>query len=258
MSSMHVETAPTKPIDIISSDANPGDDGAHLSAVRSMFGAIAGRYDFLNHLLSLNIDRYWRRKVVAELAGILDREDVQIVDLACGTGDLALKLKEGANARVLGADFCEPMLVIAKRKAAIKKLPVPFVEADAMQLPFYDSTIDALTISFGLRNLPDVRRGLTEMFRVLRPGGKLVVLEFTTPVVPGFRPLFNFYFRRVLPFVGGVLSGSRPAYAYLPVSVAHFPDQKSLAELMREVGFSDVRYKNLTGGVAAIHTGFRP
>ena len=255
---MRAETATTKPIDIISSDAEQGGDAEHLSAVRNMFGAIAGRYDFLNHFLSLHIDRYWRRRVVAELTDVLGRDEAMVVDLACGTGDLALKLREGARAGVIGADFCEPMLVIAKQKAATKALPVPFVEADAMCLPFAESTIDALTISFGLRNLPDVERGLVEIHRVLKPEGKLVVLEFTTPVLPGFRPLFNFYFRRVLPFVGGILSGSRPAYAYLPVSVAHFPDQRSLAKLMREIGFTDVRYKNLTGGVAAIHCGIRP
>jgi len=255
---MKAETAPAKPIDIISRDTGSVDEAAHLSAVRNMFGAIAGRYDFLNHFLSLNIDRYWRRKVVAELTDVLGREDACVIDLACGTGDLALKLKQGASAGVIGADFCEPMLVIAKQKAATKELSVPFVEADAMSLPFAGSTVDALTISFGLRNLPDVKRGLEEMFRVLKPGGKLVVLEFTTPVTPGFRPLFNFYFRRVLPFIGGILSGSRPAYEYLPVSVAHFPDQVSLEKMMSEVGFSDVRYKNLTGGVAAIHSGIKP
>jgi len=255
---MKAQSAPTKPIEIISSDAAIGDEATHLAAVRDMFAAIAGRYDFLNHFLSLNIDRYWRRKVYAQLTSVLADDNATLVDLACGTGDLALKLKSGASAKVVGADFCEPMLVIAKKKAAERSLNLPFVGADAMRLPFADSTVQALTISFGLRNLPDIKKGLAEIFRVLDTGGRLVILEFTTPVIPGFRPVFNFYFRRILPFLGGVLSGSRPAYSYLPVSVAHFPDQRSLAKLMRGIGFADVKYQNLTGGVAAIHQGVKP
>jgi demethylmenaquinone methyltransferase/2-methoxy-6-polyprenyl-1,4-benzoquinol methylase len=150
------------------------------------------------------------------------------------------------------------MLEIAGRKAAEGRRAIPFVEGDALRLPFADETFDAATIAFGLRNLAGVFEGLKELRRILRPGGRVAVLEFSSPVVPGFRALFRFYFTRVLPRIGGVVSGSRGAYEYLPDSVTRFPDQRGLAELMREAGFEGVGYRNLTGGIAALHTGARP
>lgn len=218
-----------------------------------MFSGIAGRYDLLNHVLSANIDKRWRRKVRAKLADILADENAVVLDVACGTGDLSIELQTNANARVIGTDFCRPMLAVAQEKAA----EIPFVEGDAMQLSFADNSFEAVTIAFGLRNLSNFQNGLVELHRVLKPGGKLVVLEFSAPVLPGFRGAFKFYFSNILPQIGGLVSGERGAYEYLPDSVSKFPDQKALAEMMRETGFDDVSFENLTGGIAAIHVGNR-
>ncbi len=222
-----------------------------------MFAGIAGRYDLLNHLLSGNVDKRWRRQVARSLRSSLVG-DARVLDVACGTGDLSLVLAGAGAGRVVGLDFCRPMLEIARRKAADGSRAIPFVEGDALRLPFADETFDVATIAFGLRNLAGVPEGLKELRRILRPGGRVAVLEFSSPVVPGFRALFRFYFTRVLPRIGGVVSGSRGAYEYLPDSVTRFPDQKGLAGLMREAGFEGVAYRNLTGGIAALHTGARP
>ena len=230
----------------------------HANRVRDMFAAIAGRYDLLNHLLSGHIDKRWRRLVVRKLRNSIDTTGAQILDVACGTGDLSLTLSAATGARVVGTDFCRPMLEIAARKSATRGLVIPFVEGDALRLPFRDSSFEAVTIAFGLRNLSDVERGLAELLRVIKPGGLVAVLEFSKPVVPGFRLLFNVYFTRVLPFLGGLISGSKSAYQYLPDSVTRFPDQKELSSLMRKVGLESVEYENLTGGIAALHTGKRP
>lgn len=221
-----------------------------------MFSGIARRYDLLNHLLSGNVDKRWRRKTASALESSLV-EGARVLDVACGTGDLSLVLAEAGRARVVGLDFCRPMLEIARRKADEGSRGIPFVEGDALRLPFADETFDAATIAFGLRNLAGVADGLRELRRILKPGGRLAVLEFSSPVVPGFRALFRFYFTRVLPRIGGLVSGSRGAYEYLPDSVTRFPDQKRLAELMRSEGFEGVEYSNLTGGIAALHTGTR-
>jgi demethylmenaquinone methyltransferase / 2-methoxy-6-polyprenyl-1,4-benzoquinol methylase len=221
-----------------------------------MFAGIAARYDLLNHLLSGNVDRRWRRLVAEKLRPALDA-DSTVLDVACGTGDLSLVIAEACGARVVGVDFCRPMLDIAARKSSEMSRTIPFVEGDALRLPFADEKFDAATIAFGLRNLSDVAGGLGELRRILKPGGRLVVLEFSRPVVPGFRALFQFYFSRVLPRVGGLVSGSRGAYEYLPDSVSKFPDQARLASLMKEVGFENVDYRNLTGGIAALHSGTR-
>ncbi|HKP68558.1 MAG TPA: bifunctional demethylmenaquinone methyltransferase/2-methoxy-6-polyprenyl-1,4-benzoquinol methylase UbiE [Pyrinomonadaceae bacterium] len=227
---------------------------AHSRAVREMFAGIAGRYDLLNHLLSINIDKRWRRRVREKLAATLADSNALVLDVACGTGDLSIELNQDAKATIVGSDFCRPMLEVAKEKAGDV---IPFVEGDAMSLPFADNSFDALTIAFGLRNLPNFSNGLTELSRVLKPGGQIVVLEFSSPVVPGFRSLFNFYFNQVLPRVGGLVSGSRGAYEYLPDSVSKFPDQKGLVRMMNEAGFESVEFENLTGGIAAIHCGRR-
>jgi demethylmenaquinone methyltransferase / 2-methoxy-6-polyprenyl-1,4-benzoquinol methylase len=223
----------------------------HAAAVREMFSGIAGRYDLLNHLLSLNIDKRWRRKVRDKLTEILEKPNAVVLDVACGTGDLAIELQRDSKAKILGTDFCRPMLDIAAEKSAA----IPLVEGDAMNLAFADDTFDAVTIAFGLRNLSNVNDGLAELLRILKPAGKLVVLEFSTPRVPGFRSLFSFYFSRILPRIGGAVSGSNAAYEYLPDSVAKFPDQRQLAATMSETGFIEVNFENLTGGVAAIHVG---
>jgi len=222
-----------------------------------MFAGIACRYDLLNHLLSANIDRRWRNLVADKLRSLLVA-GTRTLDVACGTGDLALTLAEAGQTRVTGLDFCRPMLEVAAQKATGRQSNIPFIEADALHLPFAAAMFDVVTIAFGLRNLASVEGGLQELFRVLRPGGSIAILEFSHPVVPGFRALFQFYFTRVLPRIGGLVSGSRGAYEYLPDSVSRFPDQQRLAELMREVGFEAVAYQNLTGGIAALHTGVRP
>ena len=237
------------------SSGNIERETAHSKAVREMFSGIASKYDLLNHLLSLNIDKGWRRKVRSEIHDILADENATILDVACGTGDLSIELKFDARAKITGTDFCRPMLTIAQEKSGDN---LPYVEADAMNLPFDDRGFEAVTIAFGLRNLPNIERGLAELFRIIKPGGKLIVLEFSSPIVPGFRQLFNLYFSQILPRIGGLISGSRAAYTYLPASVSKFPDQKKLAGLFKQTGFADVKYQNLTGGIAAIHTGTRP
>lgn len=237
--------------------SRPLREAEHSRAVREMFGGIASRYDLLNHLLSLNIDKGWRRKVAKELRPILDNADATVLDVACGTGDLSLELASGAKASITGTDFCRPMLKFAKEKIDAANRTIPLVEADAMELPFPSESFDAVTIAFGLRNLPNVEDGLAELLRILRPKGKLVVLEFSQPVIPGIREAFNLYFTRVLPRIGGLVSGSRCAYEYLPDSVRGFPPQKELAAMMQKIGFSNVQYRNLTGGIAALHIGER-
>ena len=227
-------------------------EAAHERAVKEMFAGIAGRYDLLNHVLSLNIDRTWRRKVRRELADILGRPDALVLDVACGTGDLSIELQRESKARVIGTDFCRPMLAIAAQKSRID-----FVESDAMTLSFADNTFDAATIAFGLRNLPNYEDGLRELCRVLKSGGKLVILECSHPRLPVFRELYDFYFNRVLPKIGGLVSGSSAAYTYLPNSVAKFPDQKTLASMMERAGFTGIKFQNLTGGIAALHSGVK-
>jgi demethylmenaquinone methyltransferase/2-methoxy-6-polyprenyl-1,4-benzoquinol methylase len=222
-----------------------------------MFSRIASRYDLLNHLLSANIDRRWRAKVVRLVRDNL-RDGARALDVACGTGDLSLALAAGSDAEVTGLDFCRPMLDLAARKSQGGAKEITYVEGDALSLPFADATFDVVTVAFGLRNLASVEGGLRELLRVTRAGGRVCVLEFSQPSVPGLRWLFGFYFTRVLPRVGGLLSGSRVAYEYLPDSVSRFPDQRRLAEMMRGVGFEGVGFENLTGGIAAIHTGTRP
>jgi demethylmenaquinone methyltransferase/2-methoxy-6-polyprenyl-1,4-benzoquinol methylase len=239
------------------SEQRTANEIAHARAVREMFSGIASKYDLLNHDLSINIDKRWRRTVREKLGNILDDPSAVVLDVACGTGDLSLELKKNANARVIGSDFCHPMLAIAKTKTAEGMEHIPYVEGDAMRLPFADATFDAVTIAFGLRNLSNFKDGLGELCRILKPGGRLAVLEFSSPVVPGFRGLFNFYFTKILPRIGVIVSGSQGAYEYLPDSVSKFPDQKKLVEMMGLTGFSSVEYVNLTGGVAAIHSGVK-
>ena len=223
----------------------------HAGRVREMFGRIAGRYDLLNHLLSGNVDKRWRQ-VVAKRVGAGISSQALILDVACGTGDLSLSLFESTGARVVGTDFCRPMLSIAAGKLPNE---ITLVEGDALSLPFKDSTFDVVTIAFGLRNLSDINSGLKELRRILKPQGRVAVLEFSRPSNSVLRSLFGIYFRNLLPLLGGLISGSRGAYTYLPASVAQFPDQRQLAALIEQAGFDQVSYENLTGGIAALHLG---
>lgn len=225
-------------------------------AVRAMFAEIAPSYDRLNHLLSVNIDKLWRRFTVGKLKDALARPGALALDLCCGTGDLTLELEK--HAKVIGCDFCHSMLVIGNEKFIAKQVRrAALAEGDALRLPFADASFDVVTIAFGLRNLESVESGLAEILRVLRPGGRVAVLEFSRPVIPIFRQAFEFYFNHILPRIGSLVSGSDGAYRYLPASVRHFPDQKRLAGMMGELGYANVRYHNLTGGIAALHLGER-
>lgn len=218
-----------------------------------MFAEIAPRYDLLNHALSLNIDKRWRRLVIKEVADRLWRPGAVALDLCCGTAELSLEL--GALAPTFGVDFCHPMLELGIKKVRQSELPIELIEGDALSVPFADSMFDVVTVAFGLRNVDGTTAGLREIYRLLKPGGRCVVLEFSRPQLPIFRSLFHFYFTRILPRIGNAVSGSSVAYQYLPDSVQSFPDQKELAALMQAVGFSDVRYYNLFGGVASLHLG---
>jgi demethylmenaquinone methyltransferase/2-methoxy-6-polyprenyl-1,4-benzoquinol methylase len=218
-----------------------------------MFAQIAPRYDFLNHALSLHADKRWRRFVIKKVADRLRDRNSAALDLCCGTADLALEL--GELAPTIGIDFCHPMLERGAEKVRRAKLPIDLVEGDALNVPFGDRCFDVITIAFGLRNVDGTESGLREIYRLLRPGGRGAVLEFSQPTIPVFRNLFRFYFTRLLPRIGNAISGSSFAYQYLPESVEAFPDQEHLASLMRAVGFSDVRYYNLFGGVACLHLG---
>jgi demethylmenaquinone methyltransferase/2-methoxy-6-polyprenyl-1,4-benzoquinol methylase len=223
------------------------------NGVREMFSQIAPRYDLLNRVLSLGIDRRWRKLTARKLAEVLSRPDARALDLCCGTGDLTLEISRAASS--YGLDFCHPMLVRAKGKAAAAGAPVSILEADALNTPFPDARFDAVTIAFGLRNLESVAAGLREIHRLLKPGGRAAVLEFSKPAAPILASVFGLYFGHILPRIGNAFSGSSYAYSYLHASVTDFPDQASLAAMMRDVGFSGVTYYNLTGGIAALHLG---
>jgi demethylmenaquinone methyltransferase / 2-methoxy-6-polyprenyl-1,4-benzoquinol methylase len=234
---------------------DPGQKTAaedHARRVREMFARISPRYDLLNHVLSANIDTRWRGRVVKSLQPLLEPNGT-VLDVGCGTGDLSIELFERIAARVIGIDFCGPMLRLAQKKAP----QIPFIEGDALQLPFPDRSFDGITVAFALRNLSSVAGGLAEFHRVMNPGGRLAILEFSQPTVPLMRQVVRFYYWRLLPWIGGWVSGSRSAYEYLPDSISKFPDQQVLAGMMRAAGFDEVRFENLSGGVAAIHLGRR-
>lgn len=234
--------------------------------VREMFSKIAPRYDLLNHLLSLQFDRRWRAQVTRRVQPILDRPDAVVLDLCCGTGDLALSLSAAGKARVIGADFAHPMLVRAKEKSvsAVGAAPrqsiyaLSFYEADALRLPFADGSFDLVTSAFGFRNLANYEAGLREIYRVLKPGATLAILEFTEPPAGFLGGLYRWYFRRVLPLIGGWLSGDRAAYTYLPASVSRFFGPQELAFLLQTVGYSEVGFRVWTFGTVALHTAIRP
>ncbi len=225
--------------------------------VQQMFGEIAPRYDFLNHLLSLNIDRYWRWRT----ARIVRAEsDGPILDVCTGTGDLALAFYRRTRGRVpiIAADFCSQMLEIgnAKKERAGIGDALTFVEADAQQLPFDDDRFQIVAVAFGLRNVADTDRGLREMTRVCRPGGRVAVLEFSLPRWQPFRGLYGWYFRHILPRVGQWLARNRhDAYNYLPSSVGEFPAGEALAARLGDAGLNAVTVHRFTGGVATLYVG---
>ena len=222
--------------------------------VKDMFAAIAGRYDRLNSVLSLGLHHYWRRRTVA-VSNL--RRDAALLDLCSGTADLALAFARHAGP-VVATDFCDAMLARGRRKAARHRAPIAFALADAQRLPFCDGSFDAVSVAFGLRNVDCLATALGEMYRVLRPGGMAVVLEFGQPQGAVFGPLYRFYSRRVLPRIGGWLSGHSEAYAYLPRSAAIFPAGTCFVQAMRKQNFADVQAWPLTGGVVYIYRAIRP
>jgi demethylmenaquinone methyltransferase/2-methoxy-6-polyprenyl-1,4-benzoquinol methylase len=230
-------------------------EGEAAAWVRQMFARVAPRYDLANHLLSFNIDRRWRAHAVRRAGRILKQPGARALDICCGTGDLTLALSEASSGVVLGSDFCHPMLVAARDKMA--RRGAALFEADALRLPLGDASLDLITVAFGFRNLANYEAGLIEMRRVLRPGGMAAILEFSRPPNPLFAGLYHFYSRRILPWIGGALSGSRDAYRYLPESVGKFPTAPELADDMRRAGFENVSFEYLTGGIVALHLGER-
>jgi demethylmenaquinone methyltransferase / 2-methoxy-6-polyprenyl-1,4-benzoquinol methylase len=237
---------------------SPSEIAVTARSVRNMFEAVTPRYDFLNHFLSAGCDVYWRWVTARSLRPALSRPNCVIFDVCCGTGDLAFAFRRVSAAIVLGTDFCEPMLLRARDKARNGSRPVAFIGADTLELPFRDNTADVVASAFGFRNLANYALGLREMLRVLKPGGRVAILEFSRARWPVFAPLFRLYFAHILPRLGSWISGVQGAYQYLHESVSRFPDQEALAKNMRRAGFIEVAYRNLMGGVAALHEGTKP
>jgi demethylmenaquinone methyltransferase/2-methoxy-6-polyprenyl-1,4-benzoquinol methylase len=224
--------------------------------VHGIFSGIADRYDLLNAVLSLGIDRSWRRE--AALTGF-QRGARKVLDVATGTGDLAFALKRHSPAaEVTGLDFVEEMLVHARRKASARGMDISFVAGDALALPFPAASFDLVTIAYGLRNLASVSRGLAEFERVLVPGGRIVILEFPPPPRGLFGRLYRFYFARIVPVIGGLVSGSRSAYTYLPDSVSAFLPPAVLADKLAEAGFTNVGFRLQSFGISALHSADKP
>jgi demethylmenaquinone methyltransferase/2-methoxy-6-polyprenyl-1,4-benzoquinol methylase len=225
--------------------------------IRQMFGGIAPRYDFLNHLLSLNMDRGWRRRAAAELSA---GPGQTVLDLCGGTGDLALAVaRQAPGATVVCCDFAHPMLRRAGPKfgrAGVSDRCL-LLEADGLTLPLRDASVDGITVGFGVRNLADLDAGFREMWRVLRPGGRLVVLEFSKPEGPWLSRLYRAYLGRLLPRVGDAASGATGPYGYLARTIAAWPDAPSLAGRLREAGFAAAGWTLLTGGIVAVHTALK-
>ncbi len=234
--------------------AAPKQGAERHSQVQTIFSEIAPRYDLLNHVLSLNIDRSWRKKAVNRLRWE-DSPSGVYLDACSGTFDLALELarRGGFSGRVVASDFAQPMLVQGANK--ILRHPIEAVCGDSQRLPFPDDTFSGATVGFGVRNLSQLSAGLADLRRVLEPGSRLVVLEFTVPPNPLMRAGYLFYFRHVLPVVGRIVSGHPWAYTYLPESVKEFPGPSDLAALFETVGFTEVGWTLLTGGIAALHWG---
>jgi demethylmenaquinone methyltransferase / 2-methoxy-6-polyprenyl-1,4-benzoquinol methylase len=232
--------------------------------VREMFGRIAPRYDFLNHFLSASFDKHWRMRTARRFSATLRNPDARVLDLCCGTGDLvfafakeARKPRSVTSASLIGADFALPMLELAKKKNAQRQERIAFLGADALNLPFADSSFDLVAAAFGFRNLANYKNGLQEIRRVLRPGGSVAILEFCEPEGGLLAALYRFYFTRILPRIGGAVSGSGEAYSYLPGSVARFPQPEILKTWMEEAAFTGVECERWTLGAVALHTAKR-
>jgi len=237
------------------------DERAAAAAVRQMFTAIAPRYDLLNHLLSFNIDKLWWRRVACTFSHLVERDEAAVLDLCCGTGDMALALlrqakRRRATPRISGVDFSHAMLVRASAKSPLPASPIHWIEADALHLPFAEGRFQLVTSAFGFRNLANYDDGLQEIHRVLAPGGEVGILDFGEPA--GLRgKLYRVYFRHVLPAIGTVVSGVRGPYAYLPASVLRFPTPEEMLDRMRTAGFRQVTWTPYTFGIAGLYRGVK-
>ena len=227
------------------------------ASVESMFDSIAWRYDFLNHFLSFNFDRLWRRRAIKIISRSF--KSPSILDVATGTGDLAIAAMKLNPSRISGIDISNKMLEIGREKIAHKGLEgkIDLISGDSENIPFNDDFFDVAMVAFGVRNFSDPLKGLTEMKRVIRTGGMIMVLEFSKPKRFPFKPLYNFYFKNILPVFGRIFSKDKIAYRYLPDSVMRFPDNEEFLKLLVQAGFSDQKQVKLTGGVASIYTGFK-
>ncbi|MCW5965569.1 MAG: bifunctional demethylmenaquinone methyltransferase/2-methoxy-6-polyprenyl-1,4-benzoquinol methylase UbiE [Bryobacterales bacterium] len=223
--------------------------------VQGMFAQVAPKYDLLNHVLSLNIDRLWRARTVRRLLPILRNPDAKVLDLCCGTGDLLVELERAAGRPLLGSDFCLPMLEGASAKLRQRNLASRLFDGDGLALPLADASLDLITIAFGFRNFANYHAGLVELHRVLKPGGTLALLEFSHPPNRLIRVGYQTYSHHVLPRLGALISGSRNAYRYLPRSVQKFPPAPELVEWLRGAGFAEAEYTYMTLGVVALHLG---
>ena len=235
--------------------AGTEDPQSAANAVREMFNTISPRYDLLNHVLSMNVDRLWWWRTARRFRHILRRNESEVLDLCCGTGDMTFALYRQAKrsrAGITGADFAREMLRRAERKG--KGKPIRWVEADALHLPFPEQTFDLVTSAFGFRNLADYDAGLREILRVLRPNGELGILDFGEPK-GAVRKVYRFYFKQVLPRVGTMISGVRGPYAYLPASVEKFPDPSEMLQRMQAAGFRRLKYTPYTFGIAGLYWG---
>ena len=236
------------------------DERSAAAAVRQMFDEIAPRYDLLNHVLSLNVDRLWWRRTARSFEHILSRNDARVLDLCAGTGDMSVALqavaaKKKANTAIIALDFSRPMLQHGITKYRAKKIQP--LEADALRLPIADKSVDLVVSAFGFRNLANYEAGLREIFRVLKPGGEAGILDFSEP--GGLMGKFyGFYFRRVLPRIGALISGVRSAYEYLPASVQKFPAPQEMLNRMAAAGFTDANWMPYTFGIAGLYTAKKP
>jgi demethylmenaquinone methyltransferase / 2-methoxy-6-polyprenyl-1,4-benzoquinol methylase len=248
-------TPPNKPAVVGAAPVEAHDQESAAREVRKMFSTIAPRYDLLNHVLSMNVDRLWWWRTARRFDHILRRGNASVLDLCCGTGDMTLALRKrasGTQTKITGVDFAHPMLVRALHKAP-GGTPA-WIEADALRLPFASASFDLVTAAFGFRNLANYDEGLREIGRVLRPGGEMGILDFSEPAgVLG--KMYRVYFKHVLPSIGTVLSGVRGPYAYLPASVERFPAPEEMLERMRRAGFLEVSWKPYTFGIAGLYTG---
>ena len=230
---------------------------AKKEGIRKLFDNIAGDYDRLNHILSLNIDKSWRRKAVKEIADTV--EPLNILDEACGTCDFTIEIAKGApqGSKVTGIDLSEGMLQIGREKCRKEGITAELQTGDCEAMPYDEGTFDRIGVAFGVRNFENLPKGLTEMLRVLKPGGKLVILELSIPRNPIIRWCYKLYFLKILPAIGGCVSGNRSAYEYLPSSVLRFPAPEKFMEMMQEAGFEQVRKKSFTMGICHMYLGIK-